>query len=75
MREWERMKIRNPNARMVCIDITPNKTTQAVNRPDILNIGGFSDRVFDVIGRFAKGNLGPNQWVGEIETMELRSIN
>jgi len=75
MREWERMKIRNPNARMVCIDITPNKTTQAVNRPDILNIGGFSDRVFDVIGRFAKGNLGPNQWVGEIETIELRSIN
>ena len=75
MREWERMKTRNPNARMVCIDITPNRTTQAVNRPDILNIGGFSDRVFDVIGRFAKGNLGPNHWVGEIETIELRSTN
>lgn len=75
MREWERMKVHNPNARMVCIDITPNTTTQAVNRPDILNIGGFSDRVFDVIGRFANGNLGPDHWVGEIDTIEIRSIN
>jgi 60 kDa SS-A/Ro ribonucleoprotein len=75
MREWERLKARNPKARMVCIDITPNTTTQAVSREDILNIGGFSDRVFDVIRRFADGNIGPSHWVGEIEETELRSIN
>ncbi|MEP3891053.1 MAG: RNA-binding protein [Hellea sp.] len=75
MGEWERLKTRNPKARMVCIDITPNTTTQAVSREDILNIGGFSDRVFDVIGRFANGNTGSDHWVGEIETLELRSIN
>jgi len=48
MREWERLKARNPKAQMICIDIVPNTTTQAVSRNDILNIGGFSDRVFDV---------------------------
>ncbi|MEL6416935.1 MAG: RNA-binding protein, partial [Pseudomonadota bacterium] len=75
MREWERLKARNPKARMVCIDITPNTTTQAASRDDILNIGGFSDRVFDVIGKFSNGNLGPDHWVSEIEVTEIRSIN
>ena len=53
----------------------PNTTTQAVSRDDILNIGGFSDRVFDVIGRFANGNSGSDHFVGEIDKTEIRSIN
>ena len=38
---------------------------------DILNIGGFSDSVFDVIATFAKGTLNPNHWVGVIESERI----
>ena len=41
MREWETLKQRNPGARLVCIDIQPHATTQAAERADILNVGGF----------------------------------
>lgn len=38
-------------------DLQPYATTQAVEREDILNIGGLSDQVFDVISEFAAGRL------------------
>ena len=47
--EWSAFRQRNPRARLVCLDIQPNQTTQAAERADILNIGGFSARVFEVI--------------------------
>jgi len=71
LQAWTKLKVFNPKARLVCLDIQPNATTQAPERPDILNIGGFSDAVFDVIGAFADGTLGADHWVGEIERIEL----
>ncbi|MEL6875506.1 MAG: RNA-binding protein [Pseudomonadota bacterium] len=71
MTEWERIKTRNPKARLVCIDIAPYGTTQATEREDVLNIGGFSDQVFDQIAAFAEGCMGPAHWVGEIEKVEV----
>lgn len=71
MKEWAKFKARNPGARMVCIDIQPYGTTQAKERPDILNIGGFSDQVFKVIAAFAKGELNAAHWVGCINAVEL----
>ena len=71
MLEWERIKHRNPNAKLVCIDIQPYGTTQAMERQDILNVGGFSDAVFDVVASFAKGELGAEHWVGEIEKIVI----
>ena len=68
---WAEFKRRSPNARMVCIDVQPYGTTQAPDRPDVLNIGGFSDRVFDVIGEFAAGRLGTDHWVGVVEATVL----
>ena len=67
MKQWTAFKQRSPQARMVCIDIQPYATTQAAESRDILNIGGFSDQVFDLIATFAKGNLGADHWVGVIE--------
>lgn len=66
MHEWARFKLRNPRAKLVCIDLQPYGTTQACERPDILNIGGFSDRVFDVIRQFAAGTLSDGHWVDVI---------
>lgn len=71
MRQWTLFKRSNPQARLVCIDIQPYGTTQAVEREDILNIGGFSDQVFDVIAAFAAGRLAAEHWVGVIDAVEL----
>jgi len=37
----------------------------------VLNIGGFSDSVFDVIAQFARGELNTDHWVGVIENVQL----
>lgn len=71
MRNWEILKARNPKAKLVCIDIAPYGTTQANSRKDVLNIGGFSDAVFDQIAAFAEDRLGLEHWVSEIEAIEL----
>ena len=71
MREWEVLKQRNPQARLVCIDIQPCGTTQAAERADIMNVGGFSDAVFSMMGMFTQGKTGPAHWVGEIEKVTL----
>jgi 60 kDa SS-A/Ro ribonucleoprotein len=71
MRQWEAFLRRNPSAKLVCIDLQPYGTTQAAERADILNIGGFSDQVFETITLFAAGRLSPSHWVGEIEAIAL----
>lgn len=71
MEMWQELKRRNPDAKLVCIDIQPYATTQAAERDDILNVGGFSDAVFEMISAFAKGELDAEHWVGEIEKLDL----
>ena len=71
MREWNVFKERNPSARLVCIDVQPYRTVQATERADILNVGGFSDQVFDVVSEFARGELNGDHWIGVIESTTL----
>ena len=71
LKEWTRFKARNPRARLACIDIQPYRTVQAPERDDILNIGGFSDAVFQIIAAYAQGRLDAEHWVGQIEAVEL----
>ncbi len=71
LKEWEVIKRRNPKAKLVCIDIAPYGTTQAQTRADVLNVGGFSDAVFDQIAAFASGQTGPDHWVAEIEKIDV----
>ena len=71
MREWNAFRERNPGARLVCIDIQPYATTQASEREDVLNVGGFSDAVFGVVSDFAAGKLSPEHWTGVIENVPL----
>lgn len=68
MMEWEAFRRRNPQARLVCLDIQPYGHSQAQERGDILNVGGFSDAVFEIIAQFAAGNLQAGHWVGAIES-------
>src|SRR6185295_4181949 len=71
MMEWERFRRRNPNAKLVCVDVHPYVTTQAVEREDILNVGGFSDHVFELIALFASGKMRADHWVGQIEEVGI----
>jgi 60 kDa SS-A/Ro ribonucleoprotein len=71
MREWSAFRARNPAAKLVCIDLQPNRTTQAPDDASILNIGGFSDAVFDVVAAFVAGGANARHWVDVIESIEL----
>ncbi len=71
MRQWQQLKSKNPDARMVCIDVQSNGSTQALERDDVLNVGGFSDAVFDVVNTFASGALDGGHWEDRIEALEI----
>ena len=75
MKEWNILKRRCPEAKLVCLDIQPYTKAQARNRQDILNIGGFSDQVFSLIGSFAERGMGTDFWVEEIEKTPLAAVN
>ena len=75
MKEWDILKRRCPEAKLVCLDIQPYTKAQARNRHDILNIGGFSDQVFSLIGSFAERDMGTDFWVEEIEKTPLAAVN
>ncbi len=65
--QWQLFKSRNPRAKLVCLDVQPNLTTQAPERQDVLNVGGFADSVFNVIAEFNDGTLASDHWVSVIE--------
>lgn len=71
MKQWNEFKSRNTDAKLVCIDIQPYAHTQAQERADILNVGGFSDQVFTLVSEFANANLDARHWVGVIEKLEI----
>ena len=69
--EWKRFKQRNPNARLVCIDLQPNTSTQVPDDKSVLNIGGFSDTVFDLISNFSKGGSSKEHWINSVNTIVI----
>ena len=71
MTQWGLFKRRNPQAKMVCIDLQPYESTQAVEREDIVNVGGFSDQFFGLIADVANGRFFRDHWVREIERVKL----
>jgi len=68
MELWSKVKANNRSAKLVCIDLQPYMDTQFKEREDILNVGGFSDTVFDVIEAFV--SIG-DSWVEKINSVEF----
>lgn len=54
--------------KLVCLNLQPYATTQAPERSDILNVGGFSDAVFDLLSAFFRGDA--SRFVQEVEAIE-----
>ena len=70
--EWQKLKVHNPNASLVCIDLIPRENAQVKERPGILQVGGFGDQVFDVVASFVEsGSQSSDYWVREIEKVDL----
>jgi 60 kDa SS-A/Ro ribonucleoprotein len=76
MRAWEAFVAKQrwlagkeASPKLVNIDLQPYQTVQACERADIMNIGGFSDSVFNVISAFLADNN--QRFVAEVEAMEL----
>ncbi len=57
------------NPKLINIDLQPYQTVQACERADIMNIGGFSDAVFNVLSAFLADNH--QRFVAEVEAIEL----
>jgi 60 kDa SS-A/Ro ribonucleoprotein len=68
---WQQYKRRHPQAKLVCIDLTPNATVQVRSAPDVLNVGGFSDHVFDLVGRFHRGDLAGDGMVAAVREVNV----
>ena len=74
MTEWQKFvanqqRLGSDRPKLVCIDLQAYTTTQAPEREDILNVGGFSDAVFSVVSAFLSGDAG--RFVAEVEVIEL----
>ncbi|TVS15391.1 MAG: TROVE domain-containing protein, partial [Planctomycetaceae bacterium] len=74
MTEWQkfvanqqRLGVSSP--KLVCIDIQPYGSAQALERADILNIGGFSDAVFQVVASYLADDAA--RFVADVESIEL----
>lgn len=68
MSEFRHLQAKNPGCRLVCIDIQPNMTRQAEAGPDVLNVGGFSDAVFDVLHQFL---VNRRSWLEVIQAVDI----
>jgi 60 kDa SS-A/Ro ribonucleoprotein len=74
LREWQTYKSHNKKAKLICIDLVPNRTSQVKDANDILQVGGFSDNVFNVIAKFVEGGFVNDFWVKEIENVSLDPV-
>jgi hypothetical protein len=59
------------DAQLNCIDLQPYGTTQTKERDDVLNVGGFSDQVFETVAEFGSGRLAGEHWMSVIESVEI----
>jgi 60 kDa SS-A/Ro ribonucleoprotein len=73
MTEWQQFvqnqqTLGGSRPKLICIDLQPVTTTQAPDRGDVLNVGGFSDAVFSVVASFLDDDA--NRFVSEVEAIE-----
>jgi 60 kDa SS-A/Ro ribonucleoprotein len=72
--EWKKFHSRNKDAKLICMDLTPRGNSQVTERENILQVGGFSDSVFEVIDSFIRVGNEKNHWVAEIESINLDEV-
>jgi 60 kDa SS-A/Ro ribonucleoprotein len=70
MAEWKTFKKRNPNAKLICVDLAANTTSQVPSSSkDVLCVGGFSDTVFEVVSNFLE--FSEMRWRDQVMAMGI----
>jgi 60 kDa SS-A/Ro ribonucleoprotein len=67
MTQWKILKERNPQAKLICMDLTPRDNVQVPPSEDVLNVGGFSDNVWPLMTTFLRGEVGGSALVQKIK--------
>lgn len=69
VKNQQRLQGESARPKLICMNLQPYATTQAPERPDVLNIGGFSDAVFEVVSSFLFDDA--SRFVNEIEAISI----
>jgi 60 kDa SS-A/Ro ribonucleoprotein len=64
--KFSEYKAINRKARLILLDLTPTSNTQVKDNSDILNVGGFSDAVFDTVAGFVESRGAQDFWANKI---------
>jgi len=71
---WLKIQRKAKSSKIVLIDIAPNTpTSQLKTEKDVLNVGGFSDAVFDVANQFIDNSS--LSWADIINKVSLDRIH
>lgn len=65
---WKKYKRYNPKSKLILVDLQPYTNTQISDDKDVLNVGGWSDAVFNVIHNFLYKN---QDFVGVVESVVI----
>lgn len=69
MDAWRAFKKQNQDAKLVCVDLAPYTTIQVPTSKNVLNVGGWSDEVFEVIDAFNSGTDRDTEfWTNKIKS-------
>jgi len=68
-----RLREHCPAVRLVCIDLQPYGSVQVPDQPGVLNLGGFSDHVFELVAEWAASPQSDTCWVDAVEAVDLSS--
>lgn len=71
MENWKKFEKRNPDAKLINIDLTPRNNSQVSPQSNILQVGSFSDQVFEVVKSFIDHGNDADHWVKVIEAVEV----
>lgn len=69
--EWAEFKRRNKGAKCICVDLEASSTVQLKDSDDVMNIGGFSDNIWDIVKMFVAGEYGADAWTKAIKTIDV----
>jgi hypothetical protein len=58
--------------KLVGINLAAYETSQMPEVPGLLQIGGWSDRCFEVVAAYLQGDYSPQHWSEAIEAIELK---
>lgn len=69
--QWDIIRKRCPKAKMININLAVEDAVQILDDKGIINIGGFSEAIFDVIKQWVEDGYVADGWVKQIEAIQI----